>query len=106
MHLRALDYILKPIDLDAMNRILTNAVSPLPAVPPRQASDGHTAAAQYGGPGGGGPEGIVLNELDLEPDSWCCFPAGGAGRSQLKQAVRRHPLCVRAQVFGPEPDSV
>ena len=27
MHLRALDYILKPIDLDTMNRILSNAVS-------------------------------------------------------------------------------
>lgn len=27
MHLRALDYILKPIDLEAMNRILSNAVS-------------------------------------------------------------------------------
>ena len=38
-----------------------------------QASDGHTAAAQHGGPGGGRPRGIALNELDLEPDSWCCF---------------------------------
>ena len=54
MHLRALDYILKPIDLDAMNRILTKAV------PPRQASDGHTAAAQHGGPGGGRPRGHCL----------------------------------------------
>lgn len=46
---------------------------PLPTVPPRQASDGHTAAAQHGGQEAAGPEGIVLNELDLEPDSWCCF---------------------------------
>ena len=76
MHLRALDYILKPIDPEAMNRTLVNAVSHCrqfhhdkrmivtqllrnAAVQEDAAMDGGTSRA--------------WGELDFDPDSCCCF---------------------------------
>ena len=73
MHLRALDYILKPIDLDAMNRILTNAVSHCRQFHHDKRLMATQLLRNMAVQEAAGPEGIVLNELDLEPDSWCCF---------------------------------
>ena len=74
MHLRALDYILKPIDLEAMNRILSNAVSHcqqfhhdkrlMATQLLRNMAVQETAAAEGDS---------VWTELDLEPGSWCCY---------------------------------
>ena len=72
-HLRALDYILKPIDLDAMNRILTNAVSHCRQFHHDKRLMATQLLRNMAVQEAAGPEGIVLNELDLEPDSWCCF---------------------------------
>ncbi len=73
MHLRALDYILKPIDLDAMNRILTNAVSHCRQFHHDKRLMATQLLRNMAVQEAAGPEGIALNELDLEPDSWCCF---------------------------------
>ena len=73
MHLRALDYILKPIALDAMNRILTNAVSHCRQFHHDKRLMATQLLRNMAVQEAAGPEGIVLNELDLEPDSWCCF---------------------------------
>ena len=73
MHLRALDYILKPIDLDAMNRILTNAVSHCRQFHHDKRLMATQLLRNMAVQEAAGPEGIVLNELDLEPDSCCCF---------------------------------
>lgn len=73
MHLRALDYILKPIDLDAMNRILTNAVSHCRQFHHDKRLMATQLLRNMAVQEAAGPEGFVLNELDLEPDSWCCF---------------------------------
>ena len=69
MHLRALDYILKPIDLDAMNRILTNAVSHCRQFHHDKRLMATQLLRNMAVQEAAGPEGIVLNELDLEPDS-------------------------------------
>lgn len=74
MHLRALDYILKPIDLEAMTRTLANAVSHC-----RQLHQDkrliatqllRNLAVQEAGAADRDP---LWNEADLDPSSWCCF---------------------------------
>ena len=74
MHLRALDYILKPIDLEAMTRSLTNAVSHCQQFhqDKRMMTTEllRTLAVQEPRAGDGEP---FWNELDLDPSFWCCF---------------------------------
>lgn len=73
MHLRALDYILKPIDLEAMTQTLAHAVSHC-----RQFHQDkrllttqllRSAAIQEPVP----ERDSLWNEADLDPSCWCCF---------------------------------
>lgn len=74
MHLRALDYILKPIDLEAMTRTLESAVAHC-----RQFHQDkrmmatellRSLAVQEVSVTDQDP---LWNELDLDPSAWCCF---------------------------------
>lgn len=74
MHLRALDYILKPIDLEAMTRSLTNAVSHCQQFH----QDKRMMATELLRNLAVQESQITMedplwNELDLDPSWWCCF---------------------------------
>nr|WP_130789614.1 helix-turn-helix domain-containing protein [Lachnoclostridium pacaense] len=74
MHLRALDYILKPIEPDSMNRVLKNAVSHC-----RQFHHDKRMmmtqlllnAAVLEGPAS--KDDDYWRELDFDPEAFCCF---------------------------------
>lgn len=77
MHLRALDYILKPIEPDAMSRTLANAVTYC-----RQFHHDkrmmitqrlRNAAIQESSPDSPDSPDTPWSELDFDPGSYCCF---------------------------------
>lgn len=74
MHLRALDYILKPIDLEAMTRSLANAVSHCQQFhqDKRMMATELLRSLAVQEPQITGEEPL-WNELDLDPSWWCCF---------------------------------
>ena len=105
MHLRALDYILKPIDLDTMNRILSNAVSHCRQFHQDKRLMATQQLRNLAVQETADPEGVVWNELDLAPDSWCCSCRWSWTSTAYASFPTTSGTCQSAG-FSPEPDFV